>query len=139
MDIGPGVDETGDRPERGVPPQLSALEEALRAALRTVPRDQVARCVLAALPPSVLIEQDGRLHGGRVKKVSVSMPDELAEAVRARTGAGGFSRYVTDAVREKVRLDLLDDLAAELEAEFGPIPEEVRQQTRRMWPNYPPE
>jgi hypothetical protein len=67
------------------------------------------------------------------------MPEELAEAVRSRTGPGGFSRYVTDAVQEQVRLDLLDDLSAELEAEFGPIPEEIRQQTRRTWPNYPEE
>jgi len=64
------------------------------------------------------------------------MPEELAEAVRARTGAGGFSRYVTDAVHEKVRLDLLDDLSAELEAEFGPIDEEGVRQAMRLWPDY---
>jgi hypothetical protein len=40
---------------------------------------------------------------------------------------------------EQVRLDLLDDLSAELEAEFGPISDEIRQQTRRTWPNYPGE
>jgi hypothetical protein len=64
------------------------------------------------------------------------MPEELSEAVRARTGAGGFSRYVTDAVQEQVRQDLLDDLAAEFEAEYGPIDEELVEQAMREWPDY---
>jgi len=123
----------------GVPPQLSELERALIRALDSVPREQVVKCVVAALPKSVFVRAGSRLHAGKVRKVSVSMPEELAEAVRARTGAGGFSRYVTDAVQEQIRLDLLDDLSAELEAEFGPIPEEIREQTRRTWPNYSPE
>lgn len=69
-------------------------------------------------------------------KVSVSMPEELAEAVRARTGVGGFSRYVTDAVDREIRHDMLGELIDELEAEFGPVPPEVRAQTRREWPGY---
>ena len=116
--------------------QLSELERALRRALASVPRDEVVKCVMSVLPAGVLVEESGKLHGGRVRKVSVSMPEELAEAVRARTGSGGFSRYVTAAVDREIRHDLLGDLAAELEAEFGPIPEGIRKQTRRMWPNY---
>lgn len=127
---------TGDDEQVPDVPVLSVLDEALRRALASVPRDQVVRCIATALPMDVVVDESARLHGGKVRKVSVSMPEELAEAVRARTGAGGFSRYVTEAVQEQVRLDLLDDLSAELEAEFGPIPEEVRQQTRRTWPGY---
>jgi hypothetical protein len=112
------------------------LEQALRQALEVIPRDQVVKCIVSVLPGGAFVEESGRLHGGKVRKVSVSMPEELADAVRARTGSGGFSRYVTDAVQEQVRMDLLDELSAELEAEFGPIPEEIRQQTRRTWPNY---
>ncbi|MGI9006447.1 MAG: hypothetical protein ACR2FU_09660 [Streptosporangiaceae bacterium] len=115
--------------------QLSALEQALRQALGSLPRDQVVKCIASVLPASAFVGSTGPLHGGKVRKVSVSMPEELADAVRARTGAGGFSRYVADAVQEQVRLDLLDELSAELEAEFGPIPEDVRDQTRRTWPN----
>src|SRR5215469_15078626 len=118
------------------PPELSALERALRQALDAVPRDQVVKCIVSVLPATVFVEDSGRLHGGKVRKVSVSMPEELAEAVRARTGGGGFSRYVTDAVEERVRLESLDELLAELDAEYGPVPEEIRQQTRRMWPDY---
>jgi hypothetical protein len=126
----------GEGERRPDVPVLSVLDEALRRALASVPRDQVVKCIATALPINVLVDQSARLHGGKVRKVSVSMPEELAEAVRARTGAGGFSRYVTEAVQEQVRLDLLDDLSAELEAQFGPIPDEIRQQTRRTWPNY---
>jgi hypothetical protein len=116
-----------------IPPQLSALEEALRAALGSVPREQVVKCIVAALPASVFIETGSQLHGGKVRKVSVSMPEELAEAVRARTGSGGFSRYVTDAVQEQVRLDLLADVSAYLQAEFGPFDEQGVRQAMRLW------
>jgi predicted nucleic acid-binding protein len=61
------------------------------------------------------------------------MPEELAEAVRARTGSGGFSRYVTDAVEERVRLNLLDELSEQLQAEFGPFDEEGVRQAMRLW------
>jgi Arc/MetJ-type ribon-helix-helix transcriptional regulator len=114
---------------------LSALEEALRQALASTTRDQVVKCLATTLPAEVLIDESARLHG-KVRKVSVSMPEELADAVRARTGTGGFSRYVTDAVQEQVRLDLLDDLVAEFEAEHGPIPEELVQEAMREWPDY---
>jgi hypothetical protein len=115
---------------------LSALEKALRRALASVPRDQVARTIVTTLPVEVLIDQGARLHESKVRKVSVSMPEELAEAVRTRTGTGGFSRYVTDAVQEQIRQDLLDDLAAEFEAEYGPIDEDLVEQARREWPDY---
>lgn len=114
---------------------LSALEEVLRQALASAPRDQVVKAIVAALPAEVLMDQTARMHG-KVKKVSVSMPEELTEAVRARTGAGGFSRYVTDAVQEQIRLDLLDDLVADFEAEYGPIDEKLVQQAMKLWPDY---
>jgi hypothetical protein len=115
---------------------LSALEETLRRALASVPRDQVVKSIVAALPVEVLIDESARLHESKVRKVSVSMPEELAEAVRTRAGAGGFSRYVSEAVEREIRHDRLGELLDELEAEYGPVPPEVREQTRRIWPNY---
>jgi hypothetical protein len=128
----------GEGASRGSGPAeaLSALEEALRQALASAPRDQVMKCIAASVPAEVLIDESARLHESKVRKVSVSMPEELADAVRARTGAGGFSRYVTDAVQEQVRLDLLDDLVAEFEAEHGPLPEELVREAMREWPDY---
>jgi len=123
--------------DRGTGPAeaLSALEEALRQALAAVPRDQIVKCIAAALPAEVLVDESARLHG-KVRKVSVSMPEELADAVRARTGAGGFSRYITEVVEREIRHERLGELLDELEAEYGPVPPEIREQTRRMWPNY---
>ena len=115
---------------------LSALEEALRQALAALPQDQVVRCVASALPVQLFVEQGAPLHESKVRKVSVSMPEKLAEAVRARTGAGGFSRSVSEAVEREIKHDLLGELLDELEAEYGPVPPEIREQTRRMWPNY---
>jgi hypothetical protein len=128
---GPGARQTPEAASR-----LSALEEALKQALASVPRDQVVRCVVSALPAEAFLDRGARLHDSKVRKVSVSMPEELADAVRARTGAGGFSRYVSEAVQEQVRQDLLDDLVAEFEAEHGPIPEEQVREALREWPDY---
>jgi len=96
----------------------------------------VVKCIVSVLPTEVFIDESARLHGGKVRKVSVSMPEELAAAVRSRTGAGGFSRYVSEAVEREVRHDLLGDLIDELEAEYGPVPPEIREQTRREWPDF---
>jgi len=129
-----------DEPRSGgaldVPSQQRALERALRQALESLPRDQVVKCIVSVLPTSVLLEESGNLHGGKVRKVSVSMPEELAEAVRARTGAGGFSRYVTEAVDREIRHDLLGELIDELEAEYGPVPQELLDEARREWPDF---
>lgn len=130
-------DRRRDDADRGTGPAeaLSALEEALRQALASAPRDQVVQRIAAALPAEVLMDQGARLHG-KVRKVSVSMPEELADAVRARTGAGGFSRYVSEVVEREVRHERLGELLDELEAEYGAVPPEIREQTRREWPDY---
>ena len=113
---------------------LSALEEAVRRALELASREQILHRVATCMPAESEDTPEAGLHG-KVQKVSVSMPAELTDAVRARTGTGGFSRYVTEAVQERVRLDLLDELSAELEAEYGPIPAEIRAKTRQLWPD----
>jgi hypothetical protein len=132
-------------------PAVSVLEEALRQALEALSREQVlSRVIAVTLPIEVDTGPDSGLHGrtedrrrqhgrtqaDRVQKVSVSMPAELTELVRARAGAGGFSRYVTEAVQERLRLDLLADLSAELEAEYGPVDEELVEQAMREWPDF---
>ena len=126
--------DVGSEPDTA--PELSALELSLRRALDSVPRDQVVKAIVSVLPASVFIEDSGRLHTGKVRKVSVSMPEELADAVRARTGAGGFSRYVTEAVDREIRHDLLGELIDELEAQYGPVPKELLEEARREWPDF---
>ena len=78
---------------------LSALEKAMREALAAAPIEQVVQQVTVMFPRTPVEIDTSRFHS-RVQKVSVSMPEELTAAVRARTGPGGFSRYVTEAVQD---------------------------------------
>ena len=121
---------------------LGALEKAFEEALSQVPRSYVLSQVMAMFPkvmhPKAIVELDsdelGRFHG-RVQKVSVSMPEDLATAIRERTGPGGFSRYVTEAVERRFRHDRLGDLLDELDTEFGPVPPEILQWAEQQWPD----
>jgi Arc/MetJ-type ribon-helix-helix transcriptional regulator len=117
---------------------LSALEEALRRALDSCSREQVLERVVTVLPAvraeAERVPEPG-LHG-KVQKVSVSLPSELTEAIRARTGAGGFSRYVTDAVQRRIQHELLGELLEELEAEYGPVDDEGVRRAMAEWPDY---
>lgn len=126
-DVPPGSDQP-----------LSALEEAMRRALESCSREQVLDRVVRALPPGRPAHDDAPEDGlhGRVQKVSVSLPSELTEAIRARTGRGGFSRYVSDAVQARIRHDLLGELLDELEAEYGPIDEAGVTEALKEWPDY---
>lgn len=122
------------------PPQmriqaLSSLEKALRDALAVVPIDQVMHKVTVMFPKTP-VEIDGSRFHGRVQKVSVSMPEELTAAIRERTGPGGFSRFVSEAAERRLKSELLGELLDELDAEFGPIPAELREQARREWPDH---
>jgi Arc/MetJ-type ribon-helix-helix transcriptional regulator len=120
-------------------PAISALEEAMRQALAAASRERVVSIIASGLLVETEAEPGPRPTdagpGGKFQKVSVSMPAELLELVRARVGPGEFSRYVTEAVQARIQHDLLGDLLDELESEHGPVPEEVREQTRQMWPD----
>jgi Arc/MetJ family transcription regulator len=109
----------------------------MRQALESASREQVLERVLATLSD----EDDEENTSGfqsKVAKVSVSMPAELTAAVRRRTGAGGFSRYVSNAVQDRLRHDLLGEFLDELDEQYGPVPPEIREQTRLMWPDETP-
>jgi hypothetical protein len=118
-------------------PVASALEEAMRQALAAASRERVVSIVAASLFAEADAEPTSDAgRGGKFQKVSVSMPAELIDLVRARAGPGEFSRYITEAVQARIQHDLLGDLLDELESEYGPVPEEVREQTRQMWPDH---
>lgn len=71
----------------------------------------------------------------KVRKVSVSMPADLIAAVQQRVGPGEFSRYVSDAVAHQHRQDLLAELSALLDEEYGPVPQELIDRARAEWPD----
>lgn len=68
-------------------------------------------------------------------KYSITMPRDIAEAARARSGPSGLSAYVAAAVARQVERDNLNELIAVAEAEHGPVTEEEisarRDQLRR--------
>jgi hypothetical protein len=67
-------------------------------------------------------------------KVSVSMPEQTAQAAREMAGPGRFSAYVADAVQRRLELDRLAELVAGIEERLGgPIPEDVMAQVDAAW------
>jgi len=64
------------------------------------------------------------------EKLSITMPQDIADAARARSGTGGLSAYVAAAVARQVERDNLNELIAVAEAEHGPITEEDVAATR---------
>lgn len=72
---------------------------------------------------------------GRARKVSVSMPEDLTAAVQRRVGRGEFSQYVSDAVARQLELDLLGELSALLQDEYGSISDEALTDARNSWPD----
>ena len=62
-------------------------------------------------------------------KIAVTLPREVADAARRRVESGRsetMSALVTEALAEKLEQDDLRALLDEMEAEFGPVPGDVR-------------
>ncbi|MGW0571956.1 hypothetical protein [Streptomyces tauricus] len=57
------------------------------------------------------------------KKYTVTLPEELAEAIRAEVGPGGFSRYVTQAIERQRERERLHEAVRWWESEYGEITE----------------
>jgi hypothetical protein len=57
-------------------------------------------------------------------KYSITMPRDVAEAARARSGPSGLSAYVAAAVARQIERDNLNELIAVAEAEHGPVTDE---------------
>ncbi|MDO0925916.1 hypothetical protein QQY24_10960 [Streptomyces sp. TG1A-8] len=49
------------------------------------------------------------------RKYSIGLPGDLAEAVRARVGPGGFSAYVAEPLEQRVAMDKLREIVADSE------------------------
>ncbi|WP_163512676.1 hypothetical protein [Fodinicola acaciae] len=72
---------------------------------------------------------------GRVRKVSVSLPENLIATLQQRLGKGEFSQYVTESVARQLQFDLLAELADELDEKYGPVPEELVEEALAEWPD----
>jgi hypothetical protein len=60
------------------------------------------------------------------KKVTVTIPEELLDEIRADAAERGLSAYVAEALRAKRDRDRLRELVTWLQEEHGPVTEEDR-------------
>lgn len=58
------------------------------------------------------------------KKYTVTLPEELAEEIRAEVGPGAFSAYVTRAIERQREHDRLGELVAWMREKDGPLTDE---------------
>ncbi|KUH36982.1 MULTISPECIES: hypothetical protein [Streptomyces] len=63
-------------------------------------------------------------------KYSITMPRDIAEAAKARSGPSGLSAYVAAAVARQIERDNLNELLTVAEAEHGPVTDEEIQSLR---------
>jgi hypothetical protein len=61
------------------------------------------------------------------QKYSITMPRDVAEAARSRSGPAGLSAYVTAAVARQIERDNLNELIRMAEATHGPVTDEEVQ------------
>jgi hypothetical protein len=68
---------------------------------------------------------EGRIKGMSepTGKYSITMPRDVAEAAKARSGPSGLSAYVAAAVARQIERDNLNELITVAEAEHGPVTE----------------
>ncbi|MEU6393127.1 CopG family transcriptional regulator [Streptomyces sp. NPDC046939] len=63
-------------------------------------------------------------------KYSITMPRDIAEAARSRSGPSGLSAYVAAAVARQIERDNLNELIQVAEAEHGTITDDEIQALR---------
>lgn len=67
-------------------------------------------------------------------KLSVSIPGELAKAVRNRVGSRGLSGFVARAVAHELEREGVGALLADLEQVLGPPSKAEIARARKSWP-----
>ena len=67
-------------------------------------------------------------------KLSVSVPGELAAAVRKRVGTRGLSGFVARAMAHELEREGIGVLLAELEQKLGPPSKAQMARARKAWP-----
>lgn len=77
-----------------------------------------------------MAEDEIPVGSGPSVRVSLSLPEGTAEAVRAITGKREFSAYIAEAVEHRLRSDLLAQDLAEYQEGHGAFTEEERAWAR---------
>ncbi|WP_433498747.1 hypothetical protein ACQP1K_28390 [Sphaerimonospora sp. CA-214678] len=70
---------------------------------------------------------------GPATRVSLSLPEGTAEAIRRRVGKREFSAFITSAVERELRGLILDEYLADYERRHGSIPAEAQHRARQIF------
>ena len=66
-------------------------------------------------------------------KVSISLDDDVLAEARRRAGRRELSAFINEALRRQLQHDRIREFLDEMEAKHGPIPEELREEARKIW------
>jgi Arc/MetJ-type ribon-helix-helix transcriptional regulator len=78
-------------------------------------------------------ESEYSIGEGPATRVSLSLPEGTAEAIRQRVGRREFSAFITAAVERELRGQILDEYLAEYERRKGPVTAEEQERARRVF------
>jgi hypothetical protein len=70
---------------------------------------------------------------GPATRVSLSLPEGTAEAIRQRVGKREFSAFITAAVERELRGRILDEYLADYERRQGPLSEREQERARQVF------
>ncbi|MEV6549563.1 hypothetical protein AB0M57_12755 [Streptomyces sp. NPDC051597] len=70
---------------------------------------------------------------GPATRVSLSLPEGTAEAIRQRVGKREFSAFIAAAIERELRGQILDEYLADYERRQGPISEREQVRARQIF------
>ncbi|MBP8535515.1 hypothetical protein [Streptomyces sp. MK37H] len=70
---------------------------------------------------------------GPATRVSLSLPEGTAEAIRLRVGKREFSAFITAAVERELRGQILDEYLADYERRKGPVSAKAQERARQVF------
>ncbi|MFG2114929.1 hypothetical protein ACGFRB_20195 [Streptomyces sp. NPDC048718] len=78
-------------------------------------------------------EKEYSVGEGPAVRVSLSLPEGTAEAIRERVGKREFSAFIAAAVERELRGQVLDEYLADYERRKGPVSEPARRRARQVF------
>ena len=81
----------------------------------------------------IMSETTYSIGEGPATRVSLSLPEGTAEAIRARVGKREFSAFIAAAVERELRGQVLDEYLADYESRKGPVSEQARLRARQVF------
>ncbi|MFF5692549.1 hypothetical protein ACFY7N_17835 [Streptomyces albidoflavus] len=80
-----------------------------------------------------MVEGEYGIGEGPATRVSLSLPEGTAEAIRARVGKREFSAFVAAAVERELRGQILDEYLTDCERRNGPLPARLQAEARQVF------